>query len=92
MNKVKSLRKFKNERTTEQTLDYMASLVRAGVDMFDVDLGCYDNWWLPHPPGFMPPGCFWKYRKSSRIISRKTRFFQRRHGSAGSGGGATRLS
>ena len=63
MNKVKSLRKFKNERTTEQTLDYMASLVRAGVDMFDVDLGCYDNWWLPHPPGFMPPGCFLEISK-----------------------------
>jgi len=26
--------------------------------MFDVDLGCYDNWFLPHPPGSMPPGCF----------------------------------
>ncbi len=26
--------------------------------MFDVDLGCYDNWWLPHPPGPMAPGCF----------------------------------
>ncbi len=65
MNKVKSLRKFKNERTTGQTLDYMASLVRAGVDMFDVDLGCYDNWWLPHPPGFMPPGC---YLEISKIV------------------------
>jgi 2-enoate reductase len=23
-----------------------------------VDLGCYENWWLPHPPNAMPPGCF----------------------------------
>jgi len=53
-----SLKKFKNGRTIEMTLDYMKNLVRAGVDMFDVDLGCYDNWWLPHPPGSMPPGCF----------------------------------
>lgn len=58
MNKVKSLRKFKNERTINQTLQYMHQLVKAGVDMFDVDLGCYDNWWLPHPPATMPSGCF----------------------------------
>ena len=56
--KIKSLKKFRNERTVDQTLDYMEALVRAGVDMFDVDLGCYDNWWLPHPPGSMAPGCF----------------------------------
>jgi 2-enoate reductase len=58
MTEVKSLKKFKNERTVEMTLDYMRDLVAAGVDVFDVDLGCYDNWWLPHPPGPMPPGCF----------------------------------
>lgn len=58
MNKVKSLKKFRNERTIAQTLEYMDKLVKAGVDMFDVDLGCYDNWWLPHPPSSMPSGCF----------------------------------
>ena len=58
MNSVKSLRKFKNERTIEETLDYMKNLVKAGVDLFDVDLGCYDNWWLPHPPTTMKPGVF----------------------------------
>jgi len=58
MDSVKSLRLFKSERTVEQTLEYMKNLVKAGVDMFDVDLGCYDNWWLPHPPNSMPPGCF----------------------------------
>lgn len=52
------LKKFKNERTANQTLVYMSELVKAGVDMFDVDLGCYDNWWLPHPPSSMPSGCF----------------------------------
>ena len=36
----------------------MEHLVEAGVDMFDVDMGCYDNWWLPHPPSSMPSGCF----------------------------------
>ncbi|HQK15754.1 MAG TPA: NAD(P)/FAD-dependent oxidoreductase [Anaerolineae bacterium] len=52
------LKRFQNERTVEMTLDYMRHLVAAGVDMFDVDLGCYENWWLPHPPGPMPPGCY----------------------------------
>lgn len=54
----KSLRKFKDGRTIDMTLEYMKNLVKAGVDIFDVDLGCYDNWWLPHPPAGMPPGCF----------------------------------
>jgi len=55
---IASLKKFVNGRTIKQTLAYIRNLVLAGVDMFDVDLGCYDNWWLPHPPSFMPPGCF----------------------------------
>lgn len=58
MDTVKSLKKFKNERKVQQTLEYMTNLVKAGVDIFDVDLGCYDNWWLPHPPSSMPPACF----------------------------------
>lgn len=58
MNNVRSLKKFKNGRTIADTLNYMENLVKAGVDMFDVDLGCYDNWWLPHPPAGMPAGCF----------------------------------
>ncbi|MFA6860730.1 MAG: FAD-dependent oxidoreductase [Clostridia bacterium] len=58
MQSVSPLKKFKNERTIEQTIEYMENLVLAGVDAFDVDLGCYDNWWLPHPPTTMPSGCF----------------------------------
>jgi len=58
MRQVNPLKRFSRERTVEMTLDYMANLVKAGVDMFDVDLGCYENWWLPHPPTFMPPGCY----------------------------------
>ncbi len=58
MNTTALLRGFRDERTVEMTLDYMRNLVAAGVDIFDVDLGCYENWWLPHPPNAMPPGCF----------------------------------
>lgn len=63
MQKIKSLKKFCNERRVEETLTYMKNLVEAGVDMFDVDLGCYDNWWLPHPPSSMPSGCFLEVSK-----------------------------
>ncbi len=55
---ISALKKFKNGRLPEETLEYMKNLVKAGVDIFDVDLGCYDNWWLPHPPASMPAGCF----------------------------------
>lgn len=58
MKNVSPLKKFKGGRTVEQTLVYMKHLVEAGVDIFDVDMGCYDNWWLPHPPASMPSGCF----------------------------------
>ena len=78
MKTTKPLKKFKHERTIEQTLAYMRKLVEAGVDMFDVDLGCYDNWWLPHPPASMPSGCFLgiseiakNYFKENKIKSNK---------------------
>ncbi|MCL2179592.1 MAG: FAD-dependent oxidoreductase [Treponema sp.] len=58
MKSTGSLKKFINGRKIEETLVFMKHLVAAGVDIFDVDLGCYDNWWLPHPPASMPPGCF----------------------------------
>ena len=60
MEQVDSLKKFQGGRTVAQTLSYMEHLVEAGVDLFDVDMGCYDNWWLPHPPAGMPAGCFLK--------------------------------
>lgn len=63
MKKIKSLKKFRNERRVEETLAYMENLVKAGVDVFDVDLGCYDNWWLPHPPATMPSGCYLEVSK-----------------------------
>ncbi len=58
MTTMQPLKRFQNERTVAMTLDYMRHLVAAGVDLLDVDLGCYENWWLPHPPGPMPPGCY----------------------------------
>ena len=71
MKTVGSLRRFARERTVEMTLGFMANLVGAGVDAFDVDLGCYDNWWLPHPPTFMPPGCFLDVARLAREYLRE---------------------
>ena len=58
MAKIATLRKFRHERQADETLQYMANLVKEGVDLFDVDLGCYENWWLPHPPNTVPSGVF----------------------------------
>jgi len=73
MRTVPRLRRFAQERSAEETLDYLEALVAAGVDLVDVDLGCYDNWWLPHPPGPMPPTC---YLDAARIV--KERFSERK--------------
>lgn len=58
MNSNNTLKKFKNGRTADMTLEYMKNLIKAGVDIFDVDLGGYENWWMPHPPNGMPPGVY----------------------------------
>ena len=71
MTSVGSLRRFSRQRSVEMTLDFMANLVGEGVDGFDVDLGCYDNWWLPHPPTFMPPGCFLDVARVAREFLRE---------------------
>lgn len=71
MDTVRSLKNFKNGRTIQDTLNYMRNLVKAGVDMFDVDLGCYDNWWLPHPPASMPAGCFLDISKIAKDFFKK---------------------
>lgn len=71
MNTVKSLKCFQNGRSVQDTLMYMENLVMAGVDIFDVDLGCYDNWWLPHPPAGMPAGCFLEVAGMAKEVFRE---------------------
>ena len=36
----------------EEGLDFCKALAEVGVDAFDVDKGCYDNWFYPHPPAY----------------------------------------
>ena len=46
-------KKFRGlERTVEEGLEFCRVLAGAGVDAFDVDKGCYDNWFFPHPPSY----------------------------------------
>lgn len=40
------------ERTVEEGLEFCKVLYEAGVDAFDVDKGCYENWFWPHPPSY----------------------------------------
>lgn len=40
------------ERVIEEGLEFCKVLAEAGVDAFDVDKGCYDNWFWPHPPAY----------------------------------------
>jgi 2-enoate reductase len=40
------------ERTVEQGLEFCRVLHEAGVNAFDVDKGCYENWFWPHPPAY----------------------------------------
>ena len=69
-------KKFKNERTVEQSLEYMKELAKAGVDLFDVDMGCYDNWWLPHPPASMPSACFLELSSIVKVLQGKQNSLQ----------------
>lgn len=73
----KLLSKFKNGRNIDMTLNYMKNLAKAGTDAFDVDLGGYENWWMPHPPNGMPPGAYIelasivkKYFIENKVISK----------------------
>lgn len=72
MDTVKTLKNFKNGRSIYETLDYMENLVKAGVDIFDVDLGCYDQLVAAPSPGLyarrLLPGCG---QSSQRIFQGK---------------------
>ena len=76
-------KRFKNGRTIKDTLHYMAKLVRAGVDLFDVDLGCYDNWWLPHPPEECRRDVSLICPRSQRILPQKSYQIEYRSGRSG---------
>lgn len=44
-------------RTRDEGLELLRIVEKAGVAAVDVDAGCYDNWYWPHPPVYQPPAC-----------------------------------
>lgn len=54
----KELKAASRQRRIADTLDYMEKLVSAGVDMFEVGLGCAETPWLLSPAAAMPAGCY----------------------------------
>lgn len=54
----KELKSAVKQRRIADALDYMEKLVSAGVDMFEVGLGCLEAPWLLSPAAAMPAGCY----------------------------------
>ena len=44
-------------REVEEGLEIIRRLEAAGVHAFDIDAGCYETWYWPHPPTTQPAGC-----------------------------------
>ncbi len=48
---------LKGGRELQEGLEIARRLERAGVDALEVDAGCYETWYWPHPTTYQPPGC-----------------------------------
>ncbi|MGC8988058.1 MAG: FAD-dependent oxidoreductase, partial [Infirmifilum sp.] len=44
-------------RDVEEGIEMAKMLERAGFDALHVDAGCYDSWYMAHPPEYLPHGC-----------------------------------
>ncbi|WP_406659805.1 FAD-dependent oxidoreductase [Methanolobus sp. ZRKC3] len=60
------------ERSIEEGLQFCKVLYEAGVDAFDVDKGCYDNWFWPHPPAYFDDAIY-----VEEIAGRLKEFFRK---------------
>jgi len=49
------IHELKGGRTIEEGLQIAGILEQAGADALDIDSGCYETWYLPHPPTTMEP-------------------------------------
>ena len=45
-------------RTIEEGMEMAKLLESYGTDALDIDAGCYDSWYFPHPPGTVKAGAF----------------------------------
>jgi len=47
---------YEGGRTIDEGLEIAKLLEKAGADALDIDAGCYETWYHPHPPTTMPAG------------------------------------
>ena len=59
------------ERTIKEGLQFCKALHEAGVNAFDVDKGCYDNWFWSHPPSYFNDAIYVK-----EVAGRLKEFFE----------------
>jgi len=48
-------------RDVEEGIEMAKMLAKAGFDALHVDAGCYDSWYMAHPPEYLPHGCLVEY-------------------------------
>ena len=63
--------KIPGGRTEEEGLELCQILEDAGVAALDVDAGCYDNWYWPHPPVYQPPACMLDMAAKAKQVVKK---------------------
>jgi 2-enoate reductase len=52
----------------EEGLELLRILEEAGIAALDVDAGCYDNWYWPHPPVYQPPACMLDMAEQAKAV------------------------
>ena len=57
-------------REIEEGLEVARRLEAAGADALDIDAGCYETWYWPHPPTTQPPGCMVDLAEKTKKVVR----------------------
>ncbi|RJR20694.1 MAG: FAD-dependent oxidoreductase [Desulfobacteraceae bacterium] len=55
-------------RSRQEGVELLRILEEAGVAALDVDAGCYDNWYWPHPPVYQPPACMLDMAEQAKAV------------------------
>lgn len=55
-------------RDVEEGLEMAKLLEGAGYDALHVDAGCYDSWYWPHPPPYLPRGCLVEMAEKAKKV------------------------
>jgi len=63
--------KLPGGRIEEEGLEICQIVEEAGVAALDVDAGCYENWYWPHPPVYQPPACMLDMAVKAKQVVKK---------------------